>query len=310
VQRGGGLGNRGGDHEFGNLSTDLKLSLVEGYLGAFTKALRPKFSELWYIDAFAGTGIRTVKHHAVEARGWLPEIEERIEQKRGSARIALDIHPEFDRLIFMDTKKSHCAALEKLAQSFPGRRIEVVREDANVAIERELAAKSWASKRAVMFLDPYGMHVEWKTLERIQATEAIDVWYLVSLAGLFRQASHDPKNLTEKKRAAITRMLGTDEWEQAWYRREIVTDLLGLVDETAQRTADVAAMEAFVEARLKSLFPKVLPPRRLRNDSGVAMFSLFLAISNPEPKAIGLATKIGNHLLKALPEASHRTSGR
>jgi three-Cys-motif partner protein len=304
------LVNRGGDHEFGNLSTDLKLSLVEGYLAAFTKALRPKFQELWYIDAFAGTGNRTVKHRAVEARGWLPEIEERIEQKRGSARIALEISPEFDRLVFMDTKKSHCDALEELKRSFPGRRIEVVRGDANAAIEQELAAKRWAGKRAVMFLDPYGMHVEWKTLERIQATEAIDVWYLVSLAGLFRQAAYDPKNLTERKRAAITRMLGTDEWEQAWYRREIVADLLGAVDETAQRTADIDAMEAFVDARLKSLFPKVLPPRRLRNASGVAMFSLFLAISNPEPKAIGLATKIGNHLLKRLPEASRHRSGR
>ncbi|TIN59694.1 MAG: hypothetical protein E5Y29_29475, partial [Mesorhizobium sp.] len=39
------------DHEFGNLSTDLKLSLVEEYLGAFTTALRSKFAELWYIDA-------------------------------------------------------------------------------------------------------------------------------------------------------------------------------------------------------------------------------------------------------------------
>ncbi|RVD14246.1 MAG: three-Cys-motif partner protein TcmP [Mesorhizobium sp.] len=287
------------DHEFGNLSTDLKLSLVEEYLGAFTTALRSKFAELWYIDAFAGTGERTIKHKRVEARNWLPEIEEKIERRRGSARIALDISPPFDRVIFMDKKKAHCTALEALRAEYPTRLIDVVRGDANEAIKAELAAKRWAGKRAVMFLDPYGMNVEWRTLEMIRATEAIDVWYLVSLAGLFRQASHDPKHLSPKKRAAITRMLGTEEWEDAWYHRDVTIDLLGQVDQTHQRIADVAAMEEFVGKRLRSLFPKVLPPRRLRSDRKVPSFSLFLAISNPEPKAIGLATKIGNHILKA-----------
>ena len=52
-------------HEFGAQHTELKLSLVENYLKAFTGALRSQFEELWYIDAFAGTGSRTVR---VEAR--------------------------------------------------------------------------------------------------------------------------------------------------------------------------------------------------------------------------------------------------
>ncbi|MGX9120298.1 three-Cys-motif partner protein TcmP [Mesorhizobium sp. BHbsci] len=287
------------DHEFGNVSTDLKLSLIEEYLTAFTTALRGKFAALWYIDAFAGTGVRTVKSKKVEALNWLPEIAERVEHRKGSARIALDIKPAFDRVIFMDKRRAHCKALAALAATYPGRDIEIVRGDANAAIRSELSAKRWAGKRAVMFLDPYGMAVDWATLELVRQTEAIDVWYLVSLAGLFRQASHDPANLTPKKRAAITRMLGTDEWERAWYNRKIVTDLLGSVDETHQRIADVDSMERFVESRLKSLFPKVLPPVRLRTDRNVPAFSLFLAISNPEPKAIGLATRIGNHILKA-----------
>lgn len=144
----------------------------------------------------------------------------------------------------------------------------------------------------------------------IQKTAAIDVWYLVSLSGLFRQAAHNPTNLTPKKRAAINRMLGTDEWESEWYGRDLRTDIFGEIDETYQRIADVNAIEAFVLKRLRSLFPKVLPPRRLYSDRNVPQFALFLAISNPEPKAIGLATRIGNHILKAPPEASHHRSGR
>ena len=50
------------DHEFGDQHTELKLSIVQKYLKFFTTALRGKFEELWYIDAFAGTGSRTVRH--------------------------------------------------------------------------------------------------------------------------------------------------------------------------------------------------------------------------------------------------------
>jgi three-Cys-motif partner protein len=49
------------DHEFGSQSTDIKLALIEGYLKAFTTALSGKWPELWYIDAFAGTGSRTAR---------------------------------------------------------------------------------------------------------------------------------------------------------------------------------------------------------------------------------------------------------
>lgn len=286
------------DHEFGNVSTDLKLSLIEAYLKAFTTALRPQFSELWYIDAFAGTGERVIKQGAVEAT-LLPAIEEKIERRRGSAQIALDINPAFDRVIFMEKKKSYCLALERLRAQYTGRRIDIVRGDANTAIEAEIEALKWKGKRAVMFLDPYGMAVNWTTLERIRKTEAIDVWYLVSLAGLFRQATRDPAKMDEKKRAAITRMLGTDDWIDAWYNAPKKIDLLGAFDDAYQRIADVQAIESFVEQRLKGLFPKVLPPKRLKNANGVPMFSLFLAISNPAPKAMGLAAKIGNSILKA-----------
>ncbi|MBY5784471.1 three-Cys-motif partner protein TcmP [Rhizobium leguminosarum] len=286
------------DHEFGNISTDLKLSLIEAYLKAFNTALRPQFSELWYIDAFAGTGDRIIKQGAVPAT-LLPAIEEKIERRRGSAQIALDITPAFDRVIFMEKNKRYCQALARLKAQYAGRRIDIVRGDANAAIESEIQAMKWVGKRAVMFLDPYGMAVNWTTLERIRKTEAIDVWYLVSLAGIFRQATRDPLKMDQKKRAAITRMLGTDEWVDAWYNAPKKEDLLGSYDEAYQRIADVQAIESFVEKRLKSLFPKVLPPKRLKNANGVPMFSLFLAISNPAPKAIGLATKIGNSILKA-----------
>src|SRR4051794_9918167 len=102
------------DHEFGGQHTDLKLSIVEGYLNAYTLALRSYFEHLWYVDAFAGTGSRTVR---TEARGAtlveLP-VDEVIEQRRGSAQIALDVVPQLDFVVFIEKNPNYVAALNDL----------------------------------------------------------------------------------------------------------------------------------------------------------------------------------------------------
>jgi len=52
---------------------------------AFTRALKPRFKQLWYIDAFAGTGSRTVRVEARKGDLFDAPAPERVEQRRGSA---------------------------------------------------------------------------------------------------------------------------------------------------------------------------------------------------------------------------------
>jgi hypothetical protein len=65
-----------------------------------------------------------------------------------------------------------------------------------------------------------------------------------------------------------------------------------------QRTADVRGLEHYVKARLETVFPKVFEPLALPIDQQPQRFSLFLCISNPELKALGLSTRIADHILK------------
>lgn len=285
------------EHLFGGPDTNLKLAVVEGYLRAFTTALRSKFDQLWYIDAFAGTGERTEIRDATDETLFEPATAESIQRHRGSARIAIEVQPNFDRLIFIEKNPKHCEALQSLSDLHPDRDIQIRRGSADSEIKAALRGQSWTSTRAVMFLDPYGMSVPWETLDLISKTRAIDVWYLVSLSGIFRQATRNWKDIDAGKRTAITRMLGTSDWENEWYHREQAIDLFGNFDEHSQRTADIDLIEAFVRKRLKTIFPEVLKPLRLNDARGVPIFALFFAISNPEPKAIGLAKKIADHML-------------
>jgi three-Cys-motif partner protein len=282
------------DHEFGAQHTELKLSIVESYLKAFVTALTPHFKELWYIDAFAGTGSRTVRVEARDGDLFDEPIPERVEQRRGSAQIAIDVSPPFHRLIFMESKPAHCDALRGLARQFSNRPISVVEGDANRAIQTAIGRDGWTDKRAVLFLDPYGMEVEWETLKAIAG--AIDVWFLFSLSGLYRQATRRSSNITPDKRSAIDRILGTNAWEKELYSDLGQNELFANAD--TQRTADVRGLEQYVKRRLETIFAKVFEPLALPVEQKPQRFSLFLAISNPDPKAVGLATRIGNHILK------------
>lgn len=261
-----------GKHRFGNDWTDLKLDVVSAYLQEFTKALRNKFGELIYIDVFSGSGAREVIHEAAPANLIEDAREEWIEERRGSARIALETQPQFTKLIFIEQKRAFCRALIELADGYPGREVRVLRGDANQMILDVIARQRWAGARAVMFIDPYGMQLSWSTLEAIRQTGAIDVWYLVTLQGLYRQATLDRRDITPKKRMALNRMLGTDSWEAAWYTPKSAGALFDYIGETPimteQRVANVDDMERFVADRLRSLFPKVSEPLRLKTKGG------------------------------------------
>jgi three-Cys-motif partner protein len=284
------------EHIFGSPATELKLSVVEAYLRAYTTALRGKFPELWYIDAFAGTGERTEIIPA--RREGLFRQQSAIITRRGSAKIALDVAPPFAKLIFVEKRRQAVKALCALRDEQPGRDIQVIGGDANVEIPKLIKFVNWRRIRAVMFLDPYGMNVGWETLEAIAKTRAIDVWFLFSLSGLYRQAARSASAIDEKKRAAITRVLGTDDWERELY----TASPRGLFPNEAprlRRTADVGRLQDYVRARLKMIFPVVLPPLPLPPHQRPQKFSLFFAISNDEGPAIGLATRIASHILKS-----------
>lgn len=294
------------DHEFGGQHTDIKLSIVEKYLQRYSAALHTWCKYVLYIDAFAGTGVRTVRVRARDGNLFEEPVPEQVEQRRGSAKIALDIDPPFERLIFMDIKQRHVDALNALKTVYPGRDIKILQGDANDLIRQEIRRYNWSKTRAVLFLDPYGMEVEWNTLSSIAETGAIDVWYLFPIAGLYRQAARDIRKVDEAKQRSITRMLGTEAWKDELYSRlPPATSLFEQFEDEAlrQRHADVAGLEQYVKQRLETLFPCVLDPFPLPPEKDPQRWSLFCAISNDSIRAIKLAQTFLDDIRKTLTKS-------
>ena len=167
---------RATEHRFGGAWTQEKLEVLRKYLVAYTNVLKNQRLERYYIDAFAGTGDRTSHRDKAPKLFELPEFEL---LTKGSARVALEIEPPFHRYIFIEKRKSCTSALEHLKDEFPKRNITVLHDDANEAIQRICRTTDWRFNRAVLFLDPYGMQVDWETLRAAAATKAIDAWIFI-----------------------------------------------------------------------------------------------------------------------------------
>jgi three-Cys-motif partner protein len=179
-------------------------------------------------------------------------------------------------------------------------RVTIHDGDANAAIRKLCGEIDWRRTRGVIFLDPFGASLQWGTLKVIAATKALDVWYLFPLSSVFRNAPHALEKLTPEKRASITKILGTSEWEAEFYRElpKVRTGFFDVLEDgKVKRTVNVDAIEAFIDRRLKTIFPAVAKPRRLLGPKNVPLFSLFFAVSNPSSAAIKPALRIAAFLL-------------
>jgi three-Cys-motif partner protein len=295
-------------HRFGGDWTQAKLEILRRYLAAYTKVLKDKPSandpfRKAYIDAFAGTGTRAARERpSGQSQGDLlfPDLNDPAPTQllEGSARLALQIDPPFERYIFIELNQERCAQLESLKTEFPDRAgsIDIQQGEANVVIQ-SLCAKDWSAHRAVLFLDPYGMQVDWKTIVAVASTKAIDLWLLVPLGmGMNRLAPRSGK-LPDSWRQRMDAFLGTTDWYDEFYKVETKATLFG--DDHLQVKASMGVMARYFNSRLKQVFAGVVDePGVLRNSANNPLYLLCFAVGNDRGKDIAL--RIANHLLKEL----------
>lgn len=276
-------------HRFGGRWTETKLSALSEYLKSYTTALKQKGFTLLYLDAFAGSGtfVKTGDGHS--------------EVQSGSAQIALDV-PGFHQYVFIEKDPRRCYDLRQLAN----RRTDVLvlEGDANQKLVELCDSVDWKCSRAVLFLDPYGLQVEWSTLKAVAHTQAIDVWYLFPLFGVVRQLARRESGVDADKRRSLDRVLGTDEWQQAFYEEPRTADMFGR--QGRERHADTQGILDWLTGRLQPLFPSVRGPVTLRLSkkrnpaSGPALFALYFLVSSPNEKARALACRIADGVFAKL----------
>jgi three-Cys-motif partner protein len=308
------------EHIFGGQWTEDKLKRLEEYLKAyrviFSKSASTRRFQTWYVDAFSGTGFRSERRPDDPYSGCVnllslldgyePETPAFTPPRKGSAQIALGLDSPFNHYLFIERSANHIRQLESMIDElFPHlqSRCTLLQQDANSALCSWVRSVDWRRNRAVVFLDPYGMQVEWTTITALAATKAIDLWYLFPLATLSRMM---PKNgsISDEWKHRIDVALGTSEWLDYFYPDMYSSLLDG--SPIRLREAGVEKLRTFVNGRLSTCFVAVADGLVLKNSKGSPMFLFCFAAANEvgAPLALGIA----NHILN--PKQSRKGVAR
>lgn len=266
-------------HDFGGRWTDKKLELVKKYLQAYTIIFHrnPKAQKLHtiYLDAFAGTGYRN--YPPTPEDNLLIELNEEEAQTflKGSARIALEIEPPFKEFIFIENDPEYARELEKLRKEFLHIRpnIHVHKEKADTYLPTWIKHTNWRSTRAVIFLDPYGMQVDWNIIELIGRTQ-VRADRSADLRKQAKRVCHEPVTGENRMRLAkdpVVRGKAPPEIVIV-HRRQIVVDQrerMDAFDRDRRRPGRRVAPAADFARREDQYRPKPLPAGRQRVLYGV-----------------------------------------
>ena len=292
--------------QFGGDWTEEKLECVRKYLSAYATIMRKKTFRFAYIDGFAGTGYRIRKPSKKSSQSTSkkssqsimfpemcePEVEEVLD---GSPRVALEVKPPFHKYIFIEKNKTRFSELQQLKEDFPKADIKFVQAEANAYLEK-LCGYNWlrSGQRAVLFLDPYGMEVNWETIKAIANTKAIDLWLLFPSGIAVNRLLRKDGQIDEGIRETFDQFLGAPDWFNQFYE---VSEKLPLFKNDLQKVANLDSIEQYFIERLKSVFTKVAEnPLRLCNSKNSQMYSLCFAAGNP--KGASTAVKIAQYILK------------
>jgi len=143
-----------------------------------------------------------------------------------------------------------------------------------------------AQERDCTLLDPYGMQVDWTTLEAIASTNAVDLWYLFPLGVAVNRLLAKDGEVPDSWKRSLNRTFGTDTWYGDFCRTRVD---VGLFDsaEVTKKVANFDAISDYFVKRLGEIFKGGVAknPLWLKNSTGCPLYLLCFATANPNAPA-------------------------
>jgi len=257
--------------------SEIKLDIIKEYASAFTTIMK---SKAWckgyvYIDAFAGPGI-----HISRRTG---------EFILGSPLNALEIVNPFTEYHYIDIDKEKAETLNRMTGDRTN--VNIYQEDCNeILTEKILPSLPYENfKRALCILDPYGLHLNWKTIMTAAQQRTTEIFLNFPLMDMNRNVLH--KELFSAEPDQIERMnrfCGTHEWQEILYKEDNQMNLFGDTYRVKVVDSNAKLGNWFKKERLQKAagFKFVPEPLLMRNSRGGPLFFLFFASHDETGKKI------------------------
>jgi len=285
--------------------TEKKLLAFENYVKAYLTIMKKNpFWETIYFDGFAGSGDKGREKNPLYHTLNFTEEEEHTYKGAAERVSKLDEPYRFNFYYFIEKDNKAITQLkEKIEKLNKGKKgIQEYRAgDCNGELLKLAEAlhktKSPASKAkkysALIFLDPFGMQVDWDAIARLADTKS-DVWILLPTAVIVNRLLDRKGELKSIKKLESFFGLKEEEIKLHFYIITGQKDLFDLEIENIKKIAEPIEKiaELYIE-KLKTIWKFVTEkPLRLDNRNGGPLFHFVFASNNEN------ARKIANDIIK------------
>jgi three-Cys-motif partner protein len=277
-------------NQFGGNWTEAKMEIVVSYAKAYLTIMnKQSWAKTLYFDGFAGSG--------------LIDYGEEGEIKKGTALRILDIcEPKpFNQYYFVELNDDYKKELEKNIVAnyigdniIVGKNVHIVKEDCNkklIAMAQFL--KENKSYRVLAFIDPYGMAVNWNSIESLKGL-GVDLWILVPTGLGVNRLLKNNGDISESWFARLETFLGIgkDEIKNHFYKPQMNHTLFGTEINVGKERDSITKIGELYKGRLNKVFTYVSESFIMRNRNNSIMYHFMMATNNP------VALKIANDVIK------------
>lgn len=281
---------------WGGSWTEQKLDTFESYVRAYLtimNAYRDKFHwKLIYFDGFAGSGTRTAEERKEDEKKALELFgDENIETRelsvyQGAAERVIRLEEQmrgFDFYYFIDKEEENCTRLELKLSQYPTKGVRQFRPgDANTQARMLADALKRDSRlKALCFLDPFGMSIDWDTIEALSG-KSIDLWILIPSGVIVNRLIKKDGELMYPDKLEHFFGISEKDIKNWFYTHKEETDMFGETIEWYEKKDNPIQLisELYCE-RLGELFPFVTPePLVMKNNHNVPIFHFVCASFN------------------------------
>lgn len=277
-------------HKFGGVWTEKKIEIFLKYVSAYLNIMKSRRYKLLYFDGFAGSG-------EIEPKSNFKTLIEGVASKV----ISFDSQKSFDMYYLVEINKKRKLEIEKfLFAKYPEKKdkIYVVESDCNDKMIRMSAyLKDHPNFRALAFIDPHGMEVNWDSLVLFKDI-GIDLWLLVPSGIGYNRLLTNNGEISQSWLKKLKMSLGMNETEikESFYRKNPQRSLFSDDFSLLKERDIIDKIIKLYSDRLKSIWKYVSNPLPLLNSKGNCMYH-FMLISNYKT-AIDIANDIIRKNLK------------
>lgn len=282
--------------QWGGDWTTKKLDAFEAYVRAYLNIMlkqKEKFKGwpfLIYYDGFAGSGVVSEKQD-IDGKIEFPEFYLEKEVYRGSAERVLRLDKKFDEYYFVDVDKDAITQLSNLLteKKLVNKNCHFINSDVNIHLSEFI--KNWnKEKAALILLDPFGMQINWETIELFQ-NKRIDLWILLPSGVIINRFLNKKGDILYKERLEKYFGLRISELQQIFYATKSENTLFGEISKLEKIDNSIKKIAEIYVSKLGKIFKEVTKkPLELKNSKNVTIYHFVFASNNS--KALKIAEQI------------------